>query len=51
MRYSKMGRICNEWCELQDEFSHGQAQSKTKFDEGWLDTSFLTEEWFRNKLK
>lgn len=30
---------------------NGQALSKTKFDDGWFDTSFLTEKWFKNKLK
>ena len=27
-----------------------QRPSQTAFDEGWFDTSFLTEAWFRNKL-
>lgn len=55
--------ICKETNRLQirplnmDDYKtwlegfNGQAPSKTKFDEGWFDTSFLTEEWFKNKLQ
>lgn len=28
-----------------------QLPSRNKFDEGWFDTDFLTEEWYENKLK
>lgn len=55
--------ICKETTRLQirplnmDDYQtwlegvNGQEPSKTKFDAGWFDTSFLTEECFKNKLK